>query len=192
MTSNSSALENYLNLVKENFDKLKKMLLSERFLSGFNYDEKISTYIIYDLTKALDILTDDDWLYPNHTAMTYLLPQNDYSNFLCYDEALDPTEIDWSKVDIIGEYIHSELWDFITKALEAPKFEWLDQTGNLMYIAEAIQTDFTNILSFISSADSKKESKFLEQQLKVYQNGGFPCGWYGKYPDGQIIVYSPK
>lgn len=192
MGNNGSNLENYLNLVKENFDKLKKMLLSEQFLSGFNYDRKISTHVITDLTKALDILMDDDYAYPDHTAMTYLLPENDYSNFLCYDETLDPTEINWDEVDIIGENIHFELWDFIVKALQNPKFEWLEQTGNLMYIAEAIQTDFTNILSFISSADSQKESKFLEQQLKVYQNGGFPCGWYGKYPDGQIIVYSPK
>jgi hypothetical protein len=192
MTTPNKAKQDYLILVQKKFDELKALILSEQFLSGFSYDKTISTHVITDLTKALDILMDDDWLYPDHTAMTYLLPEHDYSNFLCYDAALDPITIDWSEIDAVWENIHLEFWDFIVKALQTPKFDWLEKTGNLMYVAEAIQTDLYNILSFISSADSQKESKFLEQQLKVYQNGGFPCGWFGKYPDGEIIVYSPK
>lgn len=30
---------------------------------------------------------------------------------------------------------------------------------------------------------------FWERLFEVYKAGGFPCGWYGKYPDGTLIVY---
>ena len=30
----------------------------------------------------------------------------------------------------------------------------------------------------------------IEEMVAVYSNGGLPCGWTGRYPDGQIIAYS--
>jgi hypothetical protein len=26
--------------------------------------------------------------------------------------------------------------------------------------------------------------------LEVYLNDGFPCGWHGRYPDGELVVFS--
>ena len=141
MTTPNKAKQDYLILVQKKFDELKALILSEQFLSGFSYDKTISTHVITDLTKALDILMDDDWLYPDHTAMTYLLPEHDYSNFLCYDAVLDPITIDWSEIDAVWENIHLEFWDFIVKALQTPKFDWLEKTGNLMYVCLLYTSD---------------------------------------------------
>lgn len=33
---------------------------------------------------------------------------------------------------------------------------------------------------------------FWENVLTVLGKGGFPCGWKGKYPEGQLIVYNHK
>lgn len=182
----------YLENTRKNFQKLKEMVASERFLSGFEANETISTQIITDWHKALDIYEDDAYLYPAHTAMTDLLPENDYSNFMCYDETLDPLKADWHEITPLWEEIYAELWTFLLEIFETPKFDWLKNLKKGEYIVEFIYVDLYNILSFISSADTQKESLFLEKQWQVYQNGGFPCGWLGEYPQGEIIVYSPK
>lgn len=30
---------------------------------------------------------------------------------------------------------------------------------------------------------------FYTMLLKVYEEGHFPCGWKGKYPDGKLLIY---
>ncbi|MHC1748071.1 MAG: hypothetical protein AB9856_06745 [Cellulosilyticaceae bacterium] len=37
-----------------------------------------------------------------------------------------------------------------------------------------------------------KENKFFEDILDAYFLGGWPCGWFGNYPDGKLIVYCPE
>jgi hypothetical protein len=34
-------------------------------------------------------------------------------------------------------------------------------------------------------------SPFFERLLKIYQSGGWPCGWEGRYPEGTLVVYVP-
>ncbi|MEK5029636.1 hypothetical protein [Paenibacillus sp. FSL M7-1046] len=36
-----------------------------------------------------------------------------------------------------------------------------------------------------------KKDNFYEKLFHIYQSGGWPCGWEGKYPDGEIIAYVP-
>ena len=31
---------------------------------------------------------------------------------------------------------------------------------------------------------------FDERLFSIYKAGGYPCGWKGKYPDGQLVVFS--
>jgi len=33
------------------------------------------------------------------------------------------------------------------------------------------------------------KSGFYTELLKVYENGNFPCGWKGKWPDGNLLIY---
>jgi hypothetical protein len=44
--------------------------------------------------------------------------------------------------------------------------------------------------AFARAVDGKGSS-FFEKLLKVYRDGGWPCGWEGAYPDGRLIVYLP-
>lgn len=33
------------------------------------------------------------------------------------------------------------------------------------------------------------EPTFYSEILKIYQNGFFPCGWRGKFPHGNMLIY---
>jgi hypothetical protein len=35
-------------------------------------------------------------------------------------------------------------------------------------------------------------SKLYSKMLRVYEHGGWPCGWLGKYPEGKLIVLDPN
>jgi hypothetical protein len=37
-----------------------------------------------------------------------------------------------------------------------------------------------------------RPSALFSQILDVYEQGGWPCGWLGKYPDGKLIVLDPN
>jgi hypothetical protein len=34
-----------------------------------------------------------------------------------------------------------------------------------------------------------RNNSFFEHVLMIYQNGGWPCGWKGDWPNGQAIAY---
>jgi len=37
-----------------------------------------------------------------------------------------------------------------------------------------------------------KQNHFFEKIFQIYQNGAWPCGWEGNYPEGKLIVFQPK
>lgn len=38
---------------------------------------------------------------------------------------------------------------------------------------------------------ASEENMLIENMLEIYKKGGFPCGWKGIYPKGNLIVYLP-
>ena len=55
--------------------------------------------------------------------------------------------------------------------------------------AEDIANDFEMMIDF--RAAFGRNVPFIERLLKLYKAGGYPCGWDGIYPGGQIAVYHP-
>jgi hypothetical protein len=37
-----------------------------------------------------------------------------------------------------------------------------------------------------------RKDGFHERMFRCYQCGGYPCGWWGNYPEGRMIVYFSK
>jgi hypothetical protein len=35
------------------------------------------------------------------------------------------------------------------------------------------------------------QNAFFENLFSIYKAGGWPCGWYGEYPQGRAMVYTP-
>lgn len=168
------------------FEELKTILLDPNF---FNIHHDIKNY---ECTQNFEI------------AMQLYMEQDPDSNYSSYPDLIadPPTEVKWDievwqKIDeqteleikrIGGRYTQNKLWDLIKDA--SIKNDW----WNLGDLAGFVYSDFINILEFYAyrlwSAD-KIESLFLEEQYKVYSKGGFPYGWKGKYPKGEILVFLP-
>lgn len=70
-----------------------------------------------------------------------------------------------------------------------PKFndKYLEQLDN---VSNEIEADLYYCL--MSRLIMGKNNYFFEEMLKAYVSGGWPCGWKGNYPNGNLIVYYPK
>lgn len=84
--------------------------------------------------------------------------------------------------------VHSD-FKRIEGALRSAAENKLVQRG-LIDIADNFSSD-TTIVLLDSYFDPKSVSSLGAILLKCYNAGGWPCGWHGKYPDGNIIVYWP-
>jgi hypothetical protein len=51
-----------------------------------------------------------------------------------------------------------------------------------------ISTDLWWIMTFRAALGVVEES-FVERRLSIYEKGGFPCGWCGIFPAGQLVVF---
>ncbi|WP_105176511.1 hypothetical protein [Clostridium cagae] len=56
---------------------------------------------------------------------------------------------------------------------------------------DIIRTIESNLLDFIilSAFREYKQDTFHEELLKIYEQGCFPCGWKGAYPEGKIVIW---
>jgi hypothetical protein len=56
-------------------------------------------------------------------------------------------------------------------------------------INEDIEGDLT--MCALNRLVNGKTENFYEKIFEIYKQGGWPCGWTGTYPMGDIIVYVP-
>jgi hypothetical protein len=53
--------------------------------------------------------------------------------------------------------------------------------------------DFDALMRYcISNKNLNNPSELFNMIELAYINGGIPCGWKGKYPDGKLVVFSRK
>ena len=56
-----------------------------------------------------------------------------------------------------------------------------------------IAEDFLAIFIYaMATVDSGEVIHLYEDMFLAYQSGGWPCGWYVKYPEGQLVVFYPS
>lgn len=128
---------------------------------------------------------------------TTLITELRKAEFLAYDEVFGEDEYTWKD---IRELEMSEVWADYYEKPDDEKPKNLDDL--LEVISENIRecdypynTFFNDIVGDLKncavnrSINGLKDS-FFEEIFKIYQSGGFPCGWDGNYPEsGNIIVY---
>ncbi len=56
-------------------------------------------------------------------------------------------------------------------------------------IANEIVSDILNVCYWRAVYGST--NGLFEQMLEVYRNGGWPCGWQGDWPGGQLVAFFP-
>lgn len=57
-------------------------------------------------------------------------------------------------------------------------------------LLDDVIADFYNCT--VNRAVYGMQDNFYNQIFQIYKNGGWPCGWNGNYPNGQLIAYSPE
>ncbi len=179
--------EKYEFLVKQEVTRYKELIASKGFLSGgFSLE---GYEITHSQKKAYDLYTDQD---PPVSYFSYpeLIGDVVPSNFIPFYElqaTRDKIRSLWLKLD-------DDIWDYVRSEVSNRHL----QLKELKDIDNFIYNDFLSIIAYKSLAkiDDKNidenDKMFLEKQIEVYKNGGFPCGWKGQFPNGIMVVYSPK
>lgn len=167
-------IEKYQIKLEEEISYFKELIRSSNFLnSQFNLE---GYQVIHNMNQAIDLYQSEE---PPKGYYIYLdiIQENEYSGFVPYSEKFN------DKLDMVWDEVRAELWSYIDNQL-------MQKNRILENLSEFVYVDFLNIIAYKASNGS--QNIFLEKQIEAYQNGGFPCGWKGEYPEGEMVVYSPK
>ena len=92
--------------------------------------------------------------------------------------------IDAKEWNTLVELIKSE---YLEKLSDKVKKLWIDEDTS-----EDVWIDFSSSMIDLFLLDyyaGYYKSEFHDQLLEIYLSGHLPCGWKGKYPQGNFIVY---
>lgn len=115
-------------------------------------------------------------------------------------EVYGKDELTWNdirseKMSELWEVIYSnELYDIVDKQI----LSLLNDINTVVHQSlsrkyEELLDDIVSDLNMClySRAIQGKDNVFFEKIYEAYQLGGWPCGWAGGWPDGEIVIYSP-
>ena len=171
-------LENYKCKLEKEVSYYRKLITSKRFLNG---EFKLQNYfIVKEIDIAINLYESDDYI-EGYSIYRGLLQKVEYSGYIPYDENVQ------NKIRELWRTVDEELWGCINDAL-------VKKNHGFSKLNEFIYVDFLSIIAYkaLNEKIDEEEEIFLEKQIEVYRNGGFPCGWRGEFPKGEMVVYSPK
>ena len=189
--------EKYEFLVKQEVAHYKELIASKGFLSGAFSLEGYE--ITHSQKTAYDLYTDQDPPLP-YVSYPELIGNVVPSNFIPFYEFQDIRD----KIRSLWMELDDDIWDYVRGEVSNRNLHLKE----LKDIDNFIYNDFLSIIAYKSFAEiddkeiddkeiddkeiDKNDKMFLEKQIEVYKNGGFPCGWKGEFPDGVMVVYSPE
>ncbi len=113
---------------------------------------------------------------------------------------------DSSEVDTVWEYVKSqEAESIVEKVYNLNLVSQQDELYNFFsdnenYSNDFLPFDYIDIneevegdltMCALNRLVNGKTDNFYEKIFEVYKQGGWPCGWKGRYPIGDMIVYIP-
>lgn len=137
--------------------------------------------IIHDLSQAdqyREPLLDDD---PSHE-----IPKA-WIDIKCQAGTADET-IQMEKLHRIGSKVREALARLWERELYYDVERAVASQCQLWEIQE-IAGDLEMIAVF--RAASGRTNAFTERMFRIYQAGGYPCGWSGNHPEGTLVAYFP-
>ena len=179
--------EKYEFLVKQEVAHYKELIVSKGFLNGAFSLEGYE--ITHSQKTAYDLYTDQDPPLP-YVSYPELIGNVVPSNFIPFYEFQDIRD----KIRSLWMELDDDIWDYVRGEVSNRNLHLKE----LKDIDNFIYNDFLSIIAYKSFAEiddkeiDKNDKMFLEKQIEVYKNGGFPCGWKGEFPDGVMVVYSPE
>ncbi|WP_322089241.1 hypothetical protein [Burkholderia sp. BCC1999] len=95
-----------------------------------------------------------------------------------------PDDFEWSLL-VKSQLRKNGHWGIESKNFNGTIEKWSDLTSFSML--ELMRRDVEIIFQCYANEYFPSIWKDI---LNVYLNGGFPCGWNGRYPGGQLVVFS--
>ncbi|MGR5116575.1 hypothetical protein [Photobacterium damselae] len=157
-----------------------------------------NTYLI---TEVLDFLSSGKLLKPSDYTekQDSIIYDLEIAKKFAWEEFYGEDELTWA--DLRAEKM-SEIWDIIYENDEYSEIE-RKLTACLNDISDIIQHQLEqqylelldDIVSdmqacLLSRAVQGQGNKFFENIFLIYLNGGWPCGWKGSWPKGDILIYN--
>lgn len=78
--------------------------------------------------------------------------------------------------------------DILPQILQKAENKWNEKYDREQEITNILRWNISNIL-ILSAFRKYKNEPFHEELLNIYEQGYFPCGWKGTYPEGKIIIF---
>lgn len=184
---NKEFLQKVQQVYEDCFLRLKAIIDNDNFMQASEHIEG------YECTKdvkiAIDMYMNDctnETIYTSYPELLDILPNSDEINE--YWKKMNISDDDFDEIRNYNIYYN------ILKEIISTKFINLDFCYDKNDFELFVSSDFYCILEYQVHKVLSKElvyCPFLEKQLDVYAKGGFPYGWKGDYPNGNILVYLP-
>jgi hypothetical protein len=164
--------------MKASADRLAALVMGDKFLQ-VSYSPILGEAVIFDRDLA--------WLY----ASSQDLP--DWYDY--WTHILESKQIFSSEVAVASRWSADEaqaLWvaaDEVFKPLAGKISEIVAEKNLPAGFVDLISNDLHGWLLYEFWLPAGGGS-FWQNFLRIYSHGGMPCGWKGKYPEGELLIYT--
>lgn len=183
---NQHVIDQLQKRISHNFDYFMSIIQSDTFFKGKNTANK-HAQIIDDKDLAWELYSNESIGDPYYNWVEIKYSYNFLGGFK--KEELKEKIIDLGDqltdkeslrlINIFESKYYEKFYNTITEVLEEM---------NLSDFIDFVTNDFYNFLLFYTYLDQK--IPFIENEISIYKDGGFPCGWKGNFPNGNFVVFS--
>lgn len=95
---------------------------------------------------------------------------------------------DWPEKDRMWNHITDQAKKLLKSGVTPSISKYLNSKDLNINVLQSVEWDIlAAMMEHVYSPYVKPG--FYTMLLKVYEEGHFPCGWKGKYPDGKLLIY---
>lgn len=172
-----------LKRVEDVFQQLITLIHSPEFLAGNYYDHK--NIIIESEKDAIEFSTDQD------IDLNYGKEYKYWIDFI--EDRADMSSI-WNLESKLDQSVQKEYKVLLKHYLEEEFSRQLFESADLKGFSSELQGHLDSYLFVIFNYKMFFEEipLFWQEILFILEHGGFPTGWKGQFPKGQIIIYNHK
>ncbi|MED0868006.1 cytoplasmic protein [Bacillus spizizenii] len=152
--------------------------------------------------EVIDFIKHGELFKNNNRNMSDITLIEDFeiAQQLAWSQDTDEVEVVWQDVksNESGQLLGIILSNDHLKTLDEELSNIFNSDDN--YSEDFIPMDFWDIAEEVESdlykcainrlVNGNKDNLF-EKMFQVYKSGGWPCGWRGTYPEGQLVAFIP-
>ncbi|WP_431821231.1 hypothetical protein [Burkholderia sp. F1] len=153
-------------------DPLVRFLQQDAFYGEAYRGNSIENEVVLDVATARRFATDDSF--------------DDFDEWESVSEgdSVFPDCFVWSR-QIEHQLWRNEFWGIERKNFNGADFKWRNSVS-----CPLVELMIRDIGILFQCYANEYFPAVWEKILGAYLDGGFPCGWNGRYPDGKLVVFS--